>query len=114
MTVTGAGSEWTNNNTLNIGYGGKGFLTVSMKGLLTNTSALGTANIGYQTGSTGSATVDVALVAVDQQQPALCRLQPAPGLIAISNGGSVTGSAAYLGVGTKGTGTIMSVVPARH
>jgi T5SS/PEP-CTERM-associated repeat protein len=54
VTVTGAGSSWTNSNGLFVGNSGTGILNISNAGSVTN----GTGQMGYNFGADGTATID--------------------------------------------------------
>jgi T5SS/PEP-CTERM-associated repeat protein len=53
VTVTGAGSAWTNSGLLSVGTNGAGTLTIANGGMVSNTNGF----IGFATGSQGAVTV---------------------------------------------------------
>src|SRR5262245_60990644 len=63
VTVTGAGSSWTNSNDLFVGNSGTGILSISNGGSVSN----GTGQMGYLFGADGTAMVDGSGIYVDQQ-----------------------------------------------
>lgn len=104
-TVTGSGSTWNNGTGgLNVGYRGTGSLTISSGGTVTDT----TGQIGSNTGSLGSVTVDgtgstwanTSYVQVGSS---------GTGSLVISNGGVVSDTIGYLGTNISssiGTATV--------
>jgi len=100
VTVTGAGSSWTNSNDLFLGNSGTGILNISNAGSVTN----GTGQMGYNFGADGTATIDGSgstwtnngLFYVGGEQGG-------NGVLSITNGGHVNsnGSFAYIGYGAS-------------
>jgi T5SS/PEP-CTERM-associated repeat protein len=58
-SITGAGSQWTTNSNLYVGYAGIGVLDVSDDALVSVGGNLSLASIGYSTGSGSSGTVNL-------------------------------------------------------
>lgn len=58
VSVDGAGSAWTNNDTLYIGDRGVGALSITGGGTVTNIDPGGDTYVGYHSGATGAVTVD--------------------------------------------------------
>ena len=103
MTVTGAGSTWTNTGALTIGGGsGNGTLNVLSGGSVSNTIGY----IGYGPGSTNTVTVDGAGGLSTSTNSGILYVGYGNGgrctaTLNITNGGSVSaGSATYVGYGT--------------
>ena len=100
VTVTGAGSSWTNSNNLFVGNAGTGILNISNGGSVSN----GTGQMGYNFGADGTATIDGSgstwtnngLFYVGGEQGG-------NGVLSITNGGHVNsnGSFAYIGYGAS-------------
>ena len=100
VTVTGAGSSWTNSNDLFLGNSGTGILNISSAGSVTN----GTGQMGYNFGADGTATIDGSgstwtnngLFYVGGEQGG-------NGVLSITDGGHVNsnGSFAYIGYGAS-------------
>jgi outer membrane autotransporter protein len=102
VIVDGSGSAWTN-NSLRVGDGGSGSLSVSNGGVV---SVLNTAVIGNQAGSTGTVTVDGANSALNSTQ--LIIGANGSGTLTISNGGllSTTGVGVSIAVQPGSTGVL--------
>jgi subtilase-type serine protease len=102
VVVDGSGSGWTN-NSLRVGDGGSGSLSVSNGGFV---SVLNTAVIGNQAGSTGTVTVDGANSALNSTQ--LIIGANGSGTLTISNGGlvSATGVGVSIAVQPGSTGVL--------
>lgn len=104
VTVTGAGSSWTNSNDLFVGNAGTGILNVSNGGSVSN----GTGQMGYLFGADGTATIDGAgstwttngFFYVGGEQGG-------NGVLNITDGGHVNsnGSFAYIGYETNSQST---------
>ena len=84
MTVTGAGSAWTNSELLSVGTNGTGALTIANGGVVSNTNGF----IGFATGSQGAVTVTGAgSTWINSGDLFVGRL--GSGALTIANGGSV-------------------------
>ncbi len=60
VTVNGTGSTWTNGSSLYVGDYGTGNLSITNGGSVTNSSFYSVNFIGYNSGSSGTVTVDGA------------------------------------------------------
>ncbi|MGM4920306.1 autotransporter domain-containing protein [Tardiphaga sp. 813_E8_N1_3] len=106
-TVDGAGSSWTNSGSLYVGNGGAGTLTIQNGGTVSNG---GIGSLGYNSGSTGTATVDGAS-STWTNSGSLYVGNAGAGALTIQNGGAVSNVTGYLGVvaGSTGTATVDGV-----
>ena len=106
VTVTGAGSTWTNNLALVVGNAGNGTLTIENGGRVTNVN---NATIGGFTGSQGIATVTGANSTwASGGDMRIGNFANAPGTLTIANGGtvSVAGAGVFLANAANATGTL--------
>jgi len=101
-TVDGAGSAWTNSGNFYVGYSGAGTLTIQNGG---NVSNVGTGYLGFNGGSTGTATVDGAGSAWTNSGNLLVGYSGA-GTLTIQNGGNVSNVNGFLGYTAGSTGTV--------
>ena len=108
-TVDGSGSEgiqWTNSGKLYVGYSGTGILSIQNGGQVSNT----TGYLGYNSGSSGTATVDGTNSKWTNQGQYLYVGYSGTGTLNIQNGGQVSNnySDGYLGYssGSSGTATV--------
>ena len=100
MTVTGAGSTWSNSSGVNIGNGGRGTLTIADGGTVTD----GAGAIGGAPGSQGVVTVTGA----GSTWTNTATLQvggTAIGTLTIAAGGTVTSVGGAIGIGGAGFGS---------
>ncbi|GAU86300.1 extracellular serine protease precursor [Bosea sp. BIWAKO-01] len=100
VTVTGAGSRWSSDDAIVIGYGGTGTLTIEKGGMVTS----GLASIGAGLG-TGTVTVTGAGSTWTNVNSLSVGIS-GTGTLNIENGGSVTSRNSFLGVSPGGTGTV--------
>jgi T5SS/PEP-CTERM-associated repeat protein len=84
VTVTGAGSTWTNSGLLSVGTNGAGTLTIANGGAVSNTDGF----IGFATGSQGAVTVTGA-GSIWTNSGALFLGRFGAGAMTIANGGTV-------------------------
>jgi outer membrane autotransporter protein len=103
VTVTGAGSEWSNSNTLIVGYGGTGTLAVSNGGKVSS----GSGSVGAYVGATGTATVDGS-GSTWTSSGSLTVGNAGTGSLTVSNGGKVSNTNGAVGDldGSNGTVTV--------
>ena len=101
VTVTGAGSLWTHINTLLVGDGGTGTLTVEQGGAVSDINGM----IGNSAGSTGTVTV-TGTGSVLTQAAQLTVGNVGTGTLLISDGGQVTNGDGFVGYDVTGTGTV--------
>jgi T5SS/PEP-CTERM-associated repeat protein len=92
VTVTGAGSSWTNSNSLFVGDAGTGTLVIQNGGQVTNTIGF----IGVGSDSTGHATVD-GLGSSWTNSGSLLVGNGGTGALVIRNGGQVTNTGGSIG-----------------
>jgi T5SS/PEP-CTERM-associated repeat protein len=101
VTVDGAGSAWTNSGNLFVGHSGTGTLTIQNGGAVSNVAV---GFVGYNAGSSGTATVDGAGSAWTNSSALLVGYSGA-GTLTIRNGGKVSDLFGYLGYNAGSTGT---------
>ncbi|UFS78561.1 autotransporter domain-containing protein [Tardiphaga sp. 37S4] len=104
-TVDGAGSTWTNSSTLIAGVSGTGTLTIKNGGKVSNA---GIGVLGFNAGSTGTATVDGTGSAWTNSSDLYLGFR-GTGTLTIQNGGAVSNAGfGYLGftAGSTGTATV--------
>ena len=101
VTVSGAGSKWTNNGTLNVGNSGTGTLTVEAGGEISSSAGF----IGYYTGATGTVTVSGAS-SKWTNTGALEVGNSGSGRLTISNGGEVSSSGGFIGSHAASNGAV--------
>lgn len=102
VTVSNAGSTWTNNGALYVGYQGSGELTVSAGGVVTNTDGY----VGGQGGSSGRATV-TGTGSHWNMSGNFWVGSNGDGELTISDGGRVTNNAASVGQAAGKTATVL-------
>jgi outer membrane autotransporter protein len=109
VTVSGAGTVWTNSTGLAIGDSGTGQVTVSGGGQVLTGSAGGF--LGDRPGSTGTMTVTDAGSAwtISGQLVVGGFLGPASGTLAVENGGTVTNTIGTIGYSSGSTGAVSVV-----
>ena len=101
VTVTGAGSSWTNGGLLSVGTNGTGALTIANGGAVSNTNGF----IGFATGSQGATTVtgtgsswtNSGLLSVGNS---------GTGALTIANGGVVSNTNGFIGLATGSQGAV--------
>ena len=98
--MDGTGSTWTNSGYLYIGNSGNGTLNITNGGKVSNTYGY----LGYNSGSTGTATVDGAGSTWTNSSD-LYIGNSGNGTLNITNGGKVSNSYGYLGYNSGSTGT---------
>jgi T5SS/PEP-CTERM-associated repeat protein/autotransporter-associated beta strand protein len=101
VTVSGAGSSWTNSGALAVGYGGTGTLTIQNGGAVSNSIG----DIGYNPGSTGTVTVSGAGSSWTNSSD-LSVGYGGTGTLTIQNGGAVSNGIGYIGNNPGSTGTV--------
>ncbi|CAD5277914.1 conserved exported hypothetical protein [Bosea sp. 62] len=103
VTVTGAGSTWTNSAELLVGYSGTGTLAVENGGKVSNTIG----SVGRNAGSTGTVTVTGAGSRWTNSAELYVGYQ-GTGTLTIADGGTVTTAGAGGSIGTQAgsTGTV--------
>jgi len=102
VTVDGAGSSWTNDGDLYVGYSSGGTLNVTSGGGVANSN---NGYVGYASGSAGRVTVDGA----DSAWANIGDLYvgySASGTLSISNSGSVGNNNGWIGYASGATGTV--------
>ncbi len=100
-TVDGAGSTWTNSNSLYVGYAGSGTLNIVGGGAVSTTHGY----VGYGSDSTGAATVD----GDGSTWTSISRLYVGEfgyGTLNITGGGSVSNAEGCIGVISGSTGAV--------
>ncbi|MCP4565836.1 MAG: autotransporter domain-containing protein [Bosea sp.] len=102
VTVTGAGSAWTNSGLLYVGYEGTGTLAIENGGTVTSGSLT---YIGRSSGSTGSVTVTGA-GSTWTNNDTLAVGSSGTGTLIIEDGGTVSNARGFVGWQTGGTGTV--------
>jgi outer membrane autotransporter protein len=101
VTVTGAGSTWTNNDALYVGREGTGTLIIEDGGTVSNAKGF----VGWQTGSFG--TVTVTGVGSTWTNTDLLRVGFfGTGTLTIEKGGTVSNTDAFVGDRAGSTGTV--------
>ena len=100
-TVTGAGSTWTTSNTLYAGHGGRGTLTISNGGKVSNDEG----EIGYFTGSIGSVTV-TGSGSEWENTGELIVANFGNATLTIADGGRVSSNTGYISRANLVTGTV--------
>jgi len=107
VTVSGAGSTWTNTDTIQVGGLGTGTLTIENGGMV---NSGGGGSIGLSAGSTGTVTVTgVGSIWRNSPGGGLNIGSFGTGTLTIANGGTVingTGFAANIGNGAGSRGTV--------
>jgi T5SS/PEP-CTERM-associated repeat protein len=103
MTVTGAGSQWTNNGELYVGRSGNVSLTIENGGRVSNTFGV----LGYLIGSSGTVTVRGAGSHWTNSTHLLVGWDGTSSLM-IADGGRVSNTFGYVGYagGSSGTATV--------
>lgn len=101
VTVTGAGSTWTNSEMLFVGGQGNGVMIVENGGAAFNTTSF----IGSQDGSTGAVTV-TGESSTWTNSVNLWVGQSGEGTLTVEEGGLVTSDSGYIGVNTGSTGAV--------
>ncbi|MCP3473905.1 autotransporter domain-containing protein [Bradyrhizobium sp. CCGUVB1N3] len=103
-TVDGVGSIWSNASGLLIGNAGAGTLTITNGGTVSSMAGY----LGYAAGSNGTATIDGAGSTWTSSGALLVIGNVGAGTLNITNGGTVSSMAGYLGyaAGSNGTATI--------
>ncbi|MCC6125757.1 MAG: PEP-CTERM sorting domain-containing protein [Pirellulales bacterium] len=108
VTVTGAGSKWTNNSSspfdgkLYVGYNGSGALKIEASGQVSNSEGY----VGYYSGSTGTATITGAGSIWNSGDLYVGYI--GSGVLTIEAGGQVSSAIGVLGknAGSMGTATV--------
>jgi fibronectin-binding autotransporter adhesin len=102
VNVTGAGSSWTKNTGLHVGFNGHGALSIADGGAVNS----GYSYLGNDNTATGVVTVDGAgSTWITSQDFRVGNF--GGGTLSISNGGSVTNKGyGYVGYGSTGTGSV--------
>jgi T5SS/PEP-CTERM-associated repeat protein/autotransporter-associated beta strand protein len=112
VTVSGAGSTWTNTDTIQVGGLGTGTLTIENGGMV---NSGGGGSIGLSAGSTGTVTVTgVGSIWRNSPGGGLNIGSFGTGTLTIANGGTVindTGFAANIGNGAGSRGTVTVTDP---
>jgi T5SS/PEP-CTERM-associated repeat protein/autotransporter-associated beta strand protein len=107
ITVTGAGSTWTNSNGMAVGYLGTGFLNVLDGGVVTTTGTGGDHSyLGLQGGTAGTAVVSGTGSSWLTPNDQLILGGSGIGNLTVSTGGLVTNTAGYIGRNAGGSGTV--------
>ena len=101
VTVTGEGSAWSNASYLYVGKQGTGTLRIADGGRVTSSH---TGALGYWSGSSGTVTV-TGTTAVWTAGAYLDVGKLGTGMLTVTDGGTVTGTSARLGLEGGGTGT---------
>ncbi|WP_164718687.1 autotransporter domain-containing protein [Bradyrhizobium sp. LVM 105] len=101
VTVTGAGSSWTNFGTVSIGEAGNGTLTIASGGAVSNT----TATIGANAGATGTATV-TGTGSSWTNSGSLSVGQDGTGTLTIAGGGAVSNTVGAIAANAGSTGSV--------
>ncbi|TFV73198.1 autotransporter domain-containing protein [Bradyrhizobium frederickii] len=101
VTVTGAGSSWTNSGTVSIGEAGNGTLTIASGGAVSNT----TAKIGANVGATGTATV-TGTGSSWTNSGSLSVGQDGTGTLTIAGGGAVSNTVGAIAANAGSTGSV--------
>jgi fibronectin-binding autotransporter adhesin len=104
VTVSGAGSTWTNSGSLSVGYSGAGTLNVADGGTVASSSGY----IGYNSGSVGAVTVSRAGSTWNNSDGLLVGYWGGVGTLNVANGGAVNSSYAFIGwaLGSAGSVTV--------
>jgi T5SS/PEP-CTERM-associated repeat protein len=102
VTISGSGSDWVNSSDLYVGYFGNGSLNVLNGGAVDNN---GLVYLGYNSGSSGTATVDGSGSILINRNP-LCVGLSGNGLLNISNGGTVDGDGGVIGSNSGSSDTV--------
>lgn len=105
-TVSGAGSKWTNSSQLTIGGKGVGTLTIKAGGLVTASTSSNTSFLGYDSGSTGTATVTGAGSKWTNSGD-LYVGHVGVGTLTVEAGGEVANTGGTIGFESRSTGTAM-------
>ncbi|WP_164976269.1 beta strand repeat-containing protein [Oleiharenicola lentus] len=107
ITVTGAGSTWTNSQGMALGYLGSGTLNVLAGGTV-NTTGSGSDHsyLGLQSGTTGTATVSGTGSAWTTPNDQLIIGGGGTGNLTVSAGGLVTNTSGSVGLNAGGNGTV--------
>lgn len=107
ITVTGAGSTWTNSQGMAVGYLGTGFLNVLNGGVVTTTgSGSDNSYLGLQFGTAGTAVVSGTGSSWLTPNDLLIVGGVGTGDLTVSAGGLVTNTAGYVGRYAFGSGTV--------
>ena len=106
-TVTGAGSQWNISGVSYIGDYGQGILTISGAGQVNSSGA---AYLGFQPGSSGSATVSGPGSQWNNSGNLVVGLS-GNGTLTISNGGVVNSAGDGIGVATGSSGSVLVTGP---
>ncbi len=102
-TINGTGSAWNNSSDLYVGYYGTGTLNIENGGAV---SSAGHAYLGYDMGSTGTATI-TGIGSTWTTSSDLVVGYDGSGTLNIDNGGAVYSNGGVFGVGgTSGTATV--------
>ena len=102
VTVSGAGSTWTNSRDLTVGYSGSGALSIMGGGRVSNN----TSDIGRSVGGVGFVTVS-GTGSTWTNSKSLTVGYYGSGTLNITSGGSVSNSYGYIGYGSASTGSVM-------
>ena len=101
VTVENAGSNWSNNGKLYIGYGGNGTLEIADGGTVSNTYSY----IGYNSGSTSTVTVD-GTDSTWTNNGSICVGYHGNGALEITNSGTVSSNGGGMGAFVNSTGKV--------
>lgn len=107
VTVTGAGSKFTDGGYLTVGEFGHGILNVDAGGVVASVGA----GLGVNTGGVGEATVDGAGSELDLGTGVLLVSDGGDGSLTISNGGKVIDGQGRVGEMPAGIGTVTVTGP---
>ncbi|HEX2473824.1 MAG TPA: hypothetical protein VHK01_03700, partial [Lacipirellulaceae bacterium] len=106
VTVTGAGSRWTNSHLLQIGVFGSGTLTIAEGARVTNTSS----NLAFNAGSSATVTVTGTGSQWINSENLDVGLRDVAN-VTIADGGSVTNVVGRIGINAEATGIVTVTDP---
>jgi T5SS/PEP-CTERM-associated repeat protein len=101
--VSGVGSQWNNSGSVSVGYGGQGTLIVQNGGVA---SSGADTNIGFQTGSAGTATVTDSGSQLNVGGTLFVG-NAGQGTLTIQNGGVVSTASGNVGFSSGSSGTVL-------
>jgi len=104
--VRGAGSSWISNNSMTVGHGGRGALTIQAGGLVRNVDGF----VGREAGATGEATVSGA-GSTWTNTAALSVGEAGTGTLTVNGGGKVENTSGSIGSSAGGNGTVTVTGP---
>ncbi|MGI8397623.1 autotransporter outer membrane beta-barrel domain-containing protein [Agrobacterium deltaense] len=102
VTVTGAGSTWTNSDDLYVGHQGTGTLSIEDGGVVDNVAG----HVGYFSGASGSVTVTGAGSTWINSQDTYIG-DSGTGTLTIANGGTVNSASGYISNDSSAIGEVI-------